>query len=115
MERDRCRIGALRSSVRGGKRVVEIERRRRESRNGDGRRSGVADLEVYRATMGGERGFEVKTGNSSARRATKENGETIFSGGTSAIVARWLHNATLLVASFVERYSSVPVAVKSVE
>lgn len=50
---------------------------------------------MWRATMGG--GSEVKTGNSSA---AKENGETIFSGGTSAIVARRLHNATLF-GSFV--------------
>lgn len=79
--------------------MVEIERRRRESRNGDGE---DRELRISKCTVrqwGG--GFEVKTGNSSARRATKENGETIFSGGTSAIVARWLHNATLLVASFV--------------
>lgn len=103
MERDRCRIGAVRSSARGGggqgERMVEIERRRRESRNGDGE---DRELRISKCTVrqwGG--GFEVKTGNSSARRATKENGETIFSGGTSAIVARWLHNATLLVASFV--------------
>lgn len=56
----------------------------------------------------------MKTGNSSA---AKENGETIFSGGTSAIVAHRLHNATLF-GSFVRLnglYSSAAVAVKSVE
>lgn len=73
------------------------------------RRSGVADLEVYRATMGSE----VKTGNSSARRAAEENGETIFSGGTFAIVARWLHNATIPLVS--SSLNGVFVAAKSVE
>lgn len=59
---------------------------------------GDRELRISKCT-GATMGSEVKTGNSSARRAAEENGETILSRGTSAIVVRWLHNAGLAVAS----------------
>lgn len=93
--------------------MVEIERRRRESRNGDGE---DRELRISKCTVGQwGGGFEVKTGNSSARRATKENGETIFSGELPLLLhAGCTMQPSWSLRSF-ERYSSPPVAVKSVE